>query len=68
MEFCAAIAVLMKDHSVELVRDGEQDWETARENAVKALDNRNTGIAMRMYGKVKVRFVRRGKETFPSTW
>jgi hypothetical protein len=68
VEFCTAIAVLMKNHSVELVREGKQDWETARKNAIIALDDRNTGIAMRMHGKVKVRFVRRGKETFPSSW
>ena len=66
MEFCTLIAILLKDHSVELVQEREMVWEQAKAQAWRDLDNRATGLAMRMRKKVKVRFVKRGAETFPS--
>ncbi|KAH6682921.1 cytochrome P450 [Halenospora varia] len=64
VEFATIIAVLLKDHTVELVDEGK-GWEDAKKKALDGLNNRMSDVAMRMRGKVKVRFVRRGKESFP---
>ena len=65
VEFCTLVAVLLKDYSIELVPEDGMSWGETRDKAMKALDNRRTAIAMRMLGKVKVRFVKRGTESFP---
>jgi cytochrome P450 len=65
VEFCTIVAVLLKGYSVELVDDGGKGWEEKRREALECLDRRQTIIALRMLGKVKVRFVRRGAESFP---
>lgn len=65
VEFCTLIAVLLKEYSVELVREGKEEWESARDKAMAKMFNRTTSIAMRMNEKVKVRFVKRGSEKFP---
>jgi hypothetical protein len=65
VEFCTLIATLLKDHSVELVQENGMSWEGTKDQAMKDLDNRATGIAMRMRKKVKVRFVAKGTESFP---
>jgi cytochrome P450 len=65
VEFCTLLATLLKDHSVELVQENRLTWEKARAQTTKDLDNRVTGLAMRMRKKVKVRFVKKGAETFP---
>lgn len=65
VEFCTLICLLLKDHSIELVQEGDESWEGARGKAMRSLDDRMTGLAMRMNGKVKVRFVKRGFESFP---
>jgi hypothetical protein len=64
VEFCTVIAVLLGKCSVELVSEGT-GWEQKRREALECLDRRRTIIALRMLGKVKVRFVRRGFESFP---
>lgn len=66
VEFCTLMAVLLKDHSIELVPEGGDGWRETREKALRALDDRETGLAMRMKRNVKVRFVKRGAEGFPS--
>jgi hypothetical protein len=66
VEFCTLIAILLKDYSVELVQEKSMTWEQARTQTMKDLDDRATGLAMRMRKKVKVRFVKKGAETFPS--
>jgi hypothetical protein len=53
------IAVLFREHSIELV------GRRARDSAVKHLDNRSTTAAMRMNQKSRVRFVKRGMESCP---
>lgn len=66
VEFCTIIAVLLRECSVELVDDEKGEvWEEKRKEALECLDRRRTIIALRMLGKVKVRFVRRGAESFP---
>jgi hypothetical protein len=66
VEFCTVVAVLLRECSVELVDEGEgKGWEEKRREALECLDRRRTIIALRMLGKVKVRFVRRGFENFP---
>lgn len=66
VEFCTIVAVLLGECSIELVDDGVgKGWEEKRREALKCLDRRRTIIALRMLGKVKVRFVRRGYESFP---
>ncbi len=65
VEFCTVIAVLLRKCSVELVAEG-MGWEEKRRETLGMLDDRRTVIALRMKGKVKVRFVKRGYETFPS--
>jgi hypothetical protein len=64
VEFCTVIAVLLRKCSVELVAEG-MGWEEKRRETLGMLDDRRTVIALRMKGKVKVRFVKRGYETFP---
>lgn len=65
VEFCTLISVLLGGHSIELVQEGEESWEEAKGKAIRSLDDRTTGLAMKMNGKVKVRFVKRGLESFP---
>lgn len=66
VEFCTIVAVLLRECSIELVDDGDgKGWEEKRREALECLDRRGTIIALRMLGKVKVRFVRRGYESFP---
>lgn len=65
VEFCTIVAVLLKGYSVELVDDGGKGWEEKRREVLECLDRRQTIIALRMLGKVKVRFVRSGAESFP---
>jgi hypothetical protein len=64
VEFCTVIAALLRGWSVELVSEGI-GWEEKKSETLGMLDDRSTVIALRMKGKVKVRFVRRGYETFP---
>ncbi|KAE8452785.1 hypothetical protein EG329_013057 [Mollisiaceae sp. DMI_Dod_QoI] len=67
VEFCTLIAVLLKEYSVELVREAnDENWEQARDKAMGKMFDRTTGIASRMRAKVKVRFVKRGSEKFPA--
>ncbi|CZR53265.1 uncharacterized protein PAC_03143 [Phialocephala subalpina] len=66
VEFCTLIAVLLKEYSVELVREGKDEkWEEARDKAMAKMFDRTSSIAVRMNEKVRVRFVRRGSERFP---
>jgi cytochrome P450 len=66
VEFCTIVAVLLRECSIELVDDGDgKGWEEKRREALECLGRRGTIIALRMLGKVKVRFVRRGYESFP---
>ncbi|KAF4628195.1 hypothetical protein G7Y89_g9958 [Cudoniella acicularis] len=53
VEFCTVIAVLLKDHTVELVDEGK-GWEDTKKKALEGLDNRQSDVAMRLMGKVKV--------------
>jgi cytochrome P450 len=66
-EFCAVIATLLKDYSIELVppegsTPSDAVWSTMCQNAWKALDDRRNMTSFKMYGKVPVRFVPRGTE------
>jgi hypothetical protein len=62
VELVGILGVLMKDASVELHREKGESWEGARTRALGVIDDRSTGLAMRMRGKVQVRFVRRRLE------
>lgn len=53
------LGALLRETRVELVPEGGETWEEAKEKAMSAIDDRTTGLAMRMRTKVKVRFVRR---------
>lgn len=59
VEIVAVLGALLRETRVELVPEGDETWEEAKEKALSAIDNRTTGLAMRMRTKVKVRFVRR---------
>lgn len=60
------IAVLLREYSVELVRETKDEtWDEAKEKAMGKMFDRVAQIAMRMRGKVKVRFIKRGSEGFP---
>ncbi|PKX95961.1 cytochrome P450 [Aspergillus novofumigatus IBT 16806] len=66
-EFCAVIATLLKDCSIELVppegaTPSDEVWSTMCQDAWKALDDRRNMTSFKMYGKVPVRFVPRGSE------
>ncbi|KAG9228522.1 cytochrome P450 [Amylocarpus encephaloides] len=61
VEFCVVVATLLRHYSVVLVGEKGESWEEAKRKALGALDDRRTGVAMRLNGKVKVRFVRSGK-------
>jgi cytochrome P450 len=65
VEFCTIVAILLRSCSVELVADGGRSWAEKRREALDCLGRRRTIIALRMLGKVKVRFIRRGAESFP---
>jgi cytochrome P450 len=66
VEFCTIVAVLLRECSVELVDDGDgKGWEEKKREALECLGRRRTIIALRMLGKVRVRFVKRGFEAFP---
>lgn len=65
VEFCALVAVLLRNYSVELVREEGMDFEMVREKTLKQLNDRRTGVAMQLLTKVRVRFVKRGSESFP---
>jgi cytochrome P450 len=65
VEFCCLVAVLLKDHSIELVGENGKSWEETRRKAEMDMNARKSGLAMRMQKKIKVRFVRRGTEAFP---
>lgn len=66
VEFCTLIAVVLKDHSIELVSENGAAWDETRKKALNAVEDRQTGLAMRLRNNVKVRFVRRGAESFPA--
>jgi cytochrome P450 len=65
VEFCCLVAVLLKNHSIELVKENGRSWEETRRKAEVDMDARRSGLAMRMQKKIKVRFVKRGTESFP---
>lgn len=65
VEFSTLVAVLLKDYSIELVAERGERFEEAKKLALDALDDRRTGVGMRMQKAVKVRFVKRGTESFP---
>ncbi|KAH7350990.1 cytochrome P450 [Rhexocercosporidium sp. MPI-PUGE-AT-0058] len=65
VEFCTLIAVLLKDYSIELVSEKGASFQQAQKQALDAMFDRRTEVAMRMQKAVKVRFVKRGNETFP---
>lgn len=65
VEFCTLIAVLLKDYSIELVSEKGAGFQEAKNQAIDAMFDRKTEIAMRMQKAVKVRFVKRGSESFP---
>ncbi|KAK0108949.1 hypothetical protein ONS96_002786 [Cadophora gregata f. sp. sojae] len=65
VELCTLIAVLLKDYSIELVGEKGASFKDAQKQALAAIDDRRTEIAMRMRKAVKVRFVKRGSESFP---
>jgi len=65
VEFCCLVAVLLKDHSIELVKENGRSWEETRRKAEMDMNARRSGLAMRMQKKIKVRFVKRGTEAFP---
>jgi len=65
VEFCCLVAVLLKDHSIELVKENGRSWEETRRKAEIDMNARSSGLAMRMQKKIKVRFVKRGTEAFP---
>lgn len=70
-EFCAVIATLLKDYSIELVppegstTPSHAVWSMMCQKAWKALDDRRNLTSFKMYGKVSVRFVPRGTEWLP---
>ncbi|TVY91117.1 Cytochrome P450, partial [Lachnellula willkommii] len=66
VEFCTLVAVVLKDHSIELVSENGAAWDEMRKKALDAVEDRETGLAMRLRNNVKVRFVRRGAESFPA--
>jgi hypothetical protein len=41
------------------VREGNDSFDVTREKALRSIDDRHTGVAMRMRGTVRVKFVRR---------
>lgn len=53
------MAVLLRDHRIELVPEGDDEWDITRSKALKKIDDRQTGIAMKMKTNVRLRFVRR---------
>lgn len=65
VEFCCLVAVLLKDHSIELVKENGRSWEETRRRAEMDMNARRSGLAMRMQKQIKVRFVRRSMEAFP---
>jgi hypothetical protein len=65
VEFCTLLTVLLRSHTVELVPEDGDSWQVTREKALAGLDDRTTLLAMKMNGKVKVRFVGRVVESFP---
>ncbi|CZS87974.1 uncharacterized protein RCO7_00944 [Rhynchosporium graminicola] len=65
VEFCTLIAVLLRDYSIELVRDKGQSFDEAKKQANDAMFDRTSEISFRMQTAVKVRFVKKGSETFP---
>lgn len=66
VELCTLLAVLLQDYSIELVSENGSSFEEAKKQALNAMDDRRTEIAMRMQKAVKVRFVKRGSESFPA--
>jgi len=66
VEFCTIVAVLLRECSIELVSDENgKGWEEKRREVLECLDRRRTILALRMLGNVRMRFVRRGAESFP---
>jgi cytochrome P450 len=74
-ELCAFLARLFKDYSVELAVDdlliGDTDdvkrvkWKARRDEAEREMsDSVQFHMSLRLTGKVPVRFVKRGQETF----
>ena len=59
VEFCTLIAILLKEHSIELVGEDGMGWEAVRDEALRVVNDRRTTLAMRIRGRVKVRFVKR---------
>jgi hypothetical protein len=59
VEIVAVLGALLTEARVELVPEGGETWEEAKKKALSAIDDRATGLTMRMRAKVKVRFVRR---------
>ena len=57
--------MLLKDHSIELVKENGRSWEETRRRAEMDMNARRSGLAMRMQKQIKVRFVRRSMEAFP---
>jgi len=65
VEFCTVIAILLKDYSIELAPELGDGWRQTREKALLVVDGAESQLAMRSKN-VKVRFVKRGAESFPS--
>ncbi len=59
VELATLLAVLLHEHRIELVREGNDSFDVTREKALRSIDDRHTGVAMRMRGTVRVKFVRR---------
>jgi hypothetical protein len=59
VELATLLGVLLREHRIELVREGRETVDATRAKALRSIDDRHTGVAMRMRGRVRVRFVRR---------
>jgi uncharacterized protein (DUF4415 family) len=63
---------MLLTHSVELVpqEDGadvsEANWAKTRKHAAQLVEEKKMVVSLRINKDVRIRFVRRGSETFPS--
>ncbi|KAF3010114.1 hypothetical protein E8E14_000853 [Neopestalotiopsis sp. 37M] len=66
VELCVSLAIILKDHNIELAVDGEDDgegskWKAARDHAFRQLSGGiQYNMTLRIGGKVPVRFTKRG--------